>query len=248
MDRPGAPDRFGRRLGQRDVAGLALLHHLRQRADRFLDRHRGIDARHAENVEAVDAEALQALLAGLAQVVRRARARLVARVLGPDRAGLGMNHGLVALALDGLADQALVVALAVGMRGVEEVDAEVERPVDRGDALVVVLRAVAARHAHAAEAHARDGVVRDLAEGYVLHRRSPLRLCASGRLRPFSQLIAAAAAGARAGVRSCRHRPGARPRRTASRWARQQYAVGKHGIDLRGRARLAVADVEMIGS
>ena len=53
------------------------------------------------------------------------------------------------------ADELLVLERPVHVGGVEEVDAELERAVDRGDRLGVVASAVELAHAHAAESHRR---------------------------------------------------------------------------------------------
>ena len=65
---------------------------------------------------------------------------------------LRRDHVLVAMARDRPADELLVGQRAVELRGVEEVDAELERALDRRDRLVFVGRAVERRHSHAAEA------------------------------------------------------------------------------------------------
>ncbi len=69
---------------------------------------------------------------------------------------LGGDHVLVAVALDRAADQLLVGHRAVELRGVQEVDPQLERPLDRGHRLALVGRAVEGRHAHAAEPEGRD--------------------------------------------------------------------------------------------
>ena len=51
---------------------------------------------------------------------------------------LGGEDDVVAAAFEGLADDLLVLALAVDVSGVDEVDAGVERGVDDPDRLVVV--------------------------------------------------------------------------------------------------------------
>ena len=53
-------------------------------------------------------------------------------------------------ALEGLGNQELIVAHAIEVAGIEEIDAGIERCVDGGDALVPVCGAVEVRHAHAA--------------------------------------------------------------------------------------------------
>jgi len=59
-------------------------------------------------------------------------------------------------------------AIARHVRGVEERHAEVQRPLDRGDRLVVVAGTVELGHAHAAEAEGGDGELR-AAEGAHVH-------------------------------------------------------------------------------
>ena len=61
-----------------------------------------------------------------------------------------------AAAPQGAADELLVRVRAVDVGGVEHRDAEVERPVDRGDRLRLVAGAVEVGHAHAAEADRPD--------------------------------------------------------------------------------------------
>jgi hypothetical protein len=51
-----------------------------------------------------------------------------------------MDDHLMPVAADRLADQAVIVALAVAGRRVEQIDTEVERPANGGDRLRVVGR------------------------------------------------------------------------------------------------------------
>ena len=74
------------------------------------------------------------------------------QVLRCPAARLGREHDLVAAAGDRAPDQLLVAALAVGLGGVDQGDAAVERAVDRPHALVVLGGAVVAGEAHRAEA------------------------------------------------------------------------------------------------
>src|SRR5215813_2056353 len=64
------PKRFGRALRERDETRLALPDELGHSANAFLDWHIRIDARHAKDVERLDAEILQALFAGLTDITR----------------------------------------------------------------------------------------------------------------------------------------------------------------------------------
>ena len=90
-----------------------------------------------------DAEVAQALLGVLADVV--GGKDVVERVLRPRRplAVLRRDLGrdvepLVRMPLQQLAEQPLAVPVAVGPRGVEEVAAELDRPVERRQRLLVV--------------------------------------------------------------------------------------------------------------
>src|SRR5262249_33276237 len=70
---------------------------------------------------------------------------------------------------DRLPDQRLVGALAVGIGGVEEIDAEIGRPVDGRDGKLRIGRAVDRRHPHTAKAERRHF---ELAELATLHSAS----------------------------------------------------------------------------
>ncbi len=78
-DGRGAADRLGADLGEADVADVAGLHQLGDRADGLLDRHVGVQARRAVDVDVVDAEARErvgerGLDRGRARVVAEPRA------------------------------------------------------------------------------------------------------------------------------------------------------------------------------
>ena len=156
MDRVRAPDRLRRCLAEAEVPHLALLDELRHRAHRLLDRHVGVDAVLVEEVDVVGAEPLERPFDRAADVVggaveRTDRRHVAGRRVVHPAGELGRDHVLVAPALDRAADQLLVGQRAVQLRGVEEVDPELQRPLDRRDRLVLVGRAVEGRHAHASE-------------------------------------------------------------------------------------------------
>src|SRR5205807_1259815 len=67
-------------------------------------------------------------------------------------AELGGQHDLVALALDGAADELLVGVGPIHVGRVEERDAQFDSPVDGDEGFVAVAGAVELAHAHAAEA------------------------------------------------------------------------------------------------
>jgi hypothetical protein len=80
------------------------------------------------------------------------------RVAGrPVDAELGGQLDLVATVGDAAADQDLVVAGPVEVRGVDERDAKVERAVDGRDRFIPVGGAVPLAHPHAAQALGRHG-------------------------------------------------------------------------------------------
>jgi hypothetical protein len=116
----------------------------------------GSDAVLVVEVDHVDAEPLEAALAGLANVVRRAVDAANHR-LGriADDAELGREHHLARRPFDRLPTSSSLVVRPVHVGGVEERAAEIERAVDRRDRLTLVARAVELGHAHAAEADGR---------------------------------------------------------------------------------------------
>ena len=167
-----AADGFGRRLRQADVAHLACAHQLGHGADRVLDRRVGVDAVLVVEVDRVDAEPLEAGLAGLAHVSGRPSKPVMAPSAAAHDAELGGEDDAVALALEGAADQLLVGTAAVHVGGVEEGDAELERVVDGRDRFRFAAADVEVGHAHAAEAEGRHLQRSELA---VLH--GDLSLC-----------------------------------------------------------------------
>src|SRR5262249_48641995 len=149
------------------------------RADRLLDGRVHVDAMLVVEVDVVDAEALQGGVDCLAHVLRCAVDRPAA-VVEPTVAELRRDHIVVAPTGDRLADELLVRALAVDVGGVEKVDPELARAMDRRDGLLVVSRAVPRGHAHAAQTLRRD--LKPGAERAPLHARR-LLLRAGGTSR-----------------------------------------------------------------
>ena len=153
---------------------LPSLHQLGERADGVLDRRVRVDAVLVVQVDVVGAEPPQRALDRGADVGRAAvEAPRAAAGVG-DEAELGRQHDLVAAALHGPADELLVGVGAVDLGGVDEGDAEVERPVDGADRLGVVGAGagVGVGHAHGAQADAGD---LELAEPRCAHRDIPSR-------------------------------------------------------------------------
>src|SRR3984893_12961283 len=125
--------RLGRALRERDETCLAFLDELAHSPNAFLDRHVRIDARHAKDVERLDAKIFQALLAGLPQITRITSAAHGVWAAVTWAAALRVDDNIMSAAADCFADQAVIVALAVAGRCVEEIDSEIEREANGGD-------------------------------------------------------------------------------------------------------------------
>ena len=167
MHRVGAAHGGRGGLGEAEVPHLALLDQPGHGADGVLDGHARIHPVLVVEVDAVDAQPLEARLAGLRHVLGPA-VDPGGAVRLPQVAELGGQHHPVALAPEGPAQQLLVLPPAVHVGGVQEVDAQVEGAVDDRDGLRVVALAVDVGHGHAPESDGRDGQCA-LAECTLLH-------------------------------------------------------------------------------
>ena len=138
----------GERRGA-DVADLALLDEVGQRAERLVDVDGRVRAVHLVEVDPVGAQAPQRAL-DLADDPAARDAALVGVVAhrSPELRG---QDDVVAAALERLADDLLGLAGRVDVGGVDEVDAGIEGAVDDADRVVVVGVAPGAEH-HRAEA------------------------------------------------------------------------------------------------
>ena len=151
---PADGGRGGLRQAQEpDLAGPDQFAH---RSHGVLDGHLGINPVLVVQVNDIHAEALQAGVAAGADVFGPAvHAQELALGIADVAELRGEDH-LVATALDRPAHQTLVLAAAVHVGGVEEVQPQVEGAVDGGDGFPVIAGAVELRHAHAAEAQRGD--------------------------------------------------------------------------------------------
>src|SRR5688572_2455384 len=151
-----APD--GLRVGFRKAerAHLTLLDEALHRTDGVLDGRVRVYAMLIVEVDDLDAQALEARLAGLHHVLGPPVDALLA--VGPlHLAELGGDDRLAAPAvLERLAEQRLVVTPAVHVGRVEEGDALVDGVADVGDRLLVVRVAVDARHRHQPQPDGRN--------------------------------------------------------------------------------------------
>ena len=162
-------ERLRSRLGETEVAHLALLDEAFHRADGVFDRHARVDPMLEVEVDRVDLQAAEAPVAGFGNVLRPAvRGRLAVR--RADVAELGCEHRLGSIAVcERASNQLFVLAVAVGVGGVEEVCPGVEGLADGGDRLRFVHRPVQRGHRHAAEAE-RGDLQTAVAELSLLHR------------------------------------------------------------------------------
>jgi hypothetical protein len=103
---------------------------------------------------------------------------------------LGRDHVLVAVALDRSPDELLVGHRTVQLRGVEEVDPELERPLDRGDRLALVGRPVERRLPHAHEPELRRLERSKLARVHACSIRWQNRVTSTIEPRPGPKTIA----------------------------------------------------------
>ncbi len=166
----GAADRLGGCFGQAEVTDLAGAHKIGHGTDRIFDRGGAVDAVLVIEIDMVDAEAAERRVAGLAHVVGLAADAEEGAVAAAHIAELRGKDHLVAAAADGAADQLFIPEGAVHVGRIEEVAAEVESAVDRGDRRRVVVGAVKLGHTHAAEADGRDR--ERFAERSFLQRRT----------------------------------------------------------------------------
>src|SRR5271157_1054479 len=156
MNRVRAAERGRRCFGQSEISHLAFTHELRHGANRFLDGRFRIDAVLVIKIDQFNAEPLQAGFAAGAHIFRLAAHTAHVRVgtVAHD-AELGGEKNLLPAIVNGLADKNFVVAVAIDVGGVQEIDAEIDGAVNRGDGFGVIPRAIKFRHAHAAKAHRR---------------------------------------------------------------------------------------------
>jgi hypothetical protein len=152
-----AADRLGTDLGEAEVAHVARLDQLCDRAHRLLDRNVREDAAGPIDVDVVRAQSPQRVSE---EVLDRSRPQVVADdrpVRAAHEPELDADDRLLAVAAaQRLTDEQLVVPSCVVVARVEQGDAGVERGLDRGDRLRLVGGAVEVGHAHAAEAEGRD--------------------------------------------------------------------------------------------
>ena len=141
------------------MADLALADQPGHRADRLLDGYRGVEAVQVIEIDGLDAEAPERTLAGAPRVGGAAVAAGDRSVRGDSEAELRGDLPALASAGERPGDEFLIGVRTVDLGRVEEVDAELEREVERRQRLAGVARggaAIGPGHAHAAQAERRD--------------------------------------------------------------------------------------------
>ena len=178
-----------REVAAADVDDLALLHERLHRLPDLVPRRGAVDVMHLVQVDVIGLQPAEALVARGADVSRRQPA--VVRPLGHRAEDLGREHDLLAAsaalrepAADDLLGRAGTLRSAVAVRGVEEVDPELERAIHD---LVRVGLARERAEVHRAEADRADAQ-RGTSETSILHgvlragdERSPSTLPTTGR-------------------------------------------------------------------
>src|SRR4029453_3168662 len=165
-------------------------------ADRVGQRHRRIGAVELVQRYLLQPEPSQAAFADLAEV-RRPAVGLPAVGAWPDQAALGRDDQVVRVRVERLGDQGLADRGAVRVGGIEEVDAQLHHPPERGDGLVAAGRVApdtGTGDPHGPEPHPVDGQV--TAYVYGPGRRGGwLRIHAIPPLRHGQPLMASLACG-----------------------------------------------------
>src|SRR5262245_42937434 len=150
-----APDSLRSGLAQPEITHLALLDEARHCADRVLDRHGRIDAVLVVEIDDIDAEPLEALIARDRHIVWPPVGQS-ALAAGAHVAELGGDDRAIAPVMDRTGDQLLVLAVAVDVGRVAEVDAELDARMHRAHALLVVGSAIVTGKAGASHADSGD--------------------------------------------------------------------------------------------
>ncbi len=160
VHRAGPPELLGGHVREPDVRDQALGHDVDHRADRVLDRHLRVWEVRIPEIDALDPESGQAGERVLPHVTRlgihphlsareRGRHQMGCRVRWKAEPELRRHHGVFAPSVQRSADQELVVGIApVRVRRVDEPATRIDEMVQRGDAGVIVGRAVHPRRQH----------------------------------------------------------------------------------------------------
>ena len=125
-------------LGQAEVFDLALPDQILDGSRDVLDRHVRIDTVLIEQVDAIGAQPFQRRIGDLPDMLRPAVHAKVRDRRAECVAELGRDHDLVAERSEGFAHEFLVPVRAIGLGGVEECDAALDRRSDQPDRILRV--------------------------------------------------------------------------------------------------------------
>src|SRR5208282_5742033 len=154
----GVVDLLDADLRKADVLDLALRLEILERGELIFGGNFGVDAVELVEVDAVETEASQAAVAGFAQVLGPAVFDPFVRA-GPVESALGGDHQSRGIRVQGFRDDFFAHCRAVGIGGVDEVDAELDGAAKDLDALLAVGRLTpdaVAGDPHGAESEAVD--------------------------------------------------------------------------------------------
>src|SRR5690606_29459331 len=175
VDGVSSPKRRLARLRKAEEAHLSRRDEVGHRSYRVLDRDLGIDPVLVEQVDMIHPQATQGAVHCFADARWMAVELHRFSILDSPAESRGDDY-LVAATLERTAQQLLVRVRAVDFGGVEEVDAELERPVDGGNGLALVTvggRSVRLAHSHAAKADRRYGKADASQRSLLAHLHPP---------------------------------------------------------------------------
>ena len=174
MHRMRAPDGLLARFRYSEKSDLSFGHELRHVTDNFLDRHLGIDAMLIEQIDVIGLESLQRSFDRAPHMLAVQSGRLAVDNVEAELRG---DDDLIALAAQRATDQLLILIGPINLGRIEEIDSQLQRPIDRRQRLLLIRRPIRLAHAHAAEPLGRnDETLRSqlaLVHGVTLLRPAP---------------------------------------------------------------------------
>ena len=167
----GTAQRLGADLAKPDMANLALAFQRGQTLHRLLDWTFAIDAVNIVEINSLDTEPFERGFAGAAHIICAVVDGACVFAGFANDAELGGNlHIRVAVGKE-TADQLLIVVRAIGVGGIEEVDAQIDGTTQDRQRFRVVAWTVELTHSHAAQT---DGGYRKIRpEHSLLHCFAP---------------------------------------------------------------------------
>ena len=136
VDRMGAADRLGTRLGQPEVLHLAVLNQFLHGAGDVLDGYVRVHTVLIQQVDGGHVQALQHRVDDLTNVLGSAVDAMARAVRVDPESELGGDHDFFAQRRQRLADELFVRERTVGFSGIEERHAALDRGVHEGDGLL----------------------------------------------------------------------------------------------------------------